>query len=985
MGRNRLRVGRLALALAVVGWGSASVAVAAETAWDRAAPQSDMTALFSDPKFTRTLADAQARVIAAEAERKTAAARAERLDSRSAFADVEGRAAFRLAQRVFPELLTADLDGLDLPAGVRLDKFTSPTTAKVVDAKGDDSLLVSTTPVAAAENGKLKPLDLSLETGDDGFETARAASDVQIPERADEFLTLPEAGVGVRPDGASAVEGTEARDRVFYPEIAPDTDYVATATPRGAEFMWQLRSAAAPQRLGVDLDLPEGATVRIASALTGSRNGGVAEIVRDGKVLANISAPVALDADNFPVAARFVFADGELAVAVEHRGEDVKYPILVDPEVAEVWGWPDFAYNGCGGPVGSAGRWGYQQAGVPFTAICGNPESTSPYLAGLFVLNNVGYYTDGAYGQFIWSVPYGAHIKSAWFDGIRHLAVGTTFFAGVQGSNQWGDVDQTGADIVNGQMNSCDVSPCNPALAWHAAFGMFMVGAYNRPYQGVAGVRGVRLVLGDEDTPWTSYGPVFRLASNGAPKPRWIDDRTTGVLMDVGGHDNTLGIKRIGAVSFYTGVGVGVAGSELGCAGHRSSPCPKDYRHQSIPMNTYGSGAVPEGYTYLYPYARDVVDREGYGGAFEYFVDRSDPTIELSGELYTQRLSGNLSANPILRVDAKDGTSAGGPAGSGAKRILVRTRPVGGTTWTVQRDYVHPGNCDNCHIAQEVAIPSSLFAVQTTVRVDVEDALGHTTGTEFNVVPPFHIQVRYPENGESVTPLTPEQRAIVEAAVRRWEQIITADAPDSEVNGFPIDDLLIDVRIGHVADPADTNPGCQVAPPPPCWDYVATGGPTDTRNASNLPNHGTILIDFQNRDMPAQQLEQVLIHEIGHVLGIGTLWEERGFVLNAGTPNPSYHEPNALQQYRNLTGQQQLTGIPVEGDHPGEASNDSHWDELNLSNELMTPTLDNPAPLSRITIGALIDLGYIASYATADPWPGGSLLRRGEGGFEPSL
>merc|ERR1712007_237386 len=49
-----------------------------------------------------------------------------------------------------------------------------------------------------------------------------------------------------------------------------------------------------------------------------------------------------------------------------------------------------------------------------------------------------------------------------------------------------------------------------------------------------------------------------------------------------------------------------------------------------------------------------------------------------------------------------------------------------------------------------------------------------------------------------------------------------------------------------------------------------------------------------------------------------------------------------------------------------------HWAEKNfgIHNELMTPTFEKDVyqPLSRVTVGALEDLGYQVNYAAADPF-----------------
>ncbi len=40
-----------------------------------------------------------------------------------------------------------------------------------------------------------------------------------------------------------------------------------------------------------------------------------------------------------------------------------------------------------------------------------------------------------------------------------------------------------------------------------------------------------------------------------------------------------------------------------------------------------------------------------------------------------------------------------------------------------------------------------------------------------------------------------------------------------------------------------------------------------------------------------------MLHEMGHVLGIGTIWQARGLVSGAGTSNPLFTGANAVAAY----------------------------------------------------------------------------------------
>ncbi|HQR41978.1 MAG TPA: leishmanolysin-related zinc metalloendopeptidase, partial [Gemmatales bacterium] len=122
------------------------------------------------------------------------------------------------------------------------------------------------------------------------------------------------------------------------------------------------------------------------------------------------------------------------------------------------------------------------------------------------------------------------------------------------------------------------------------------------------------------------------------------------------------------------------------------------------------------------------------------------------------------------------------------------------------------------------------------------------------------------------------------------------------------------------------------------------------------------------------------IHEIGHILGIGTIWTNKGLLSGAGTSNPLFTGAQATAAYNSIFGTN-ASGVPVENSG-GSGTRDSHWRETTFGNELMTGYLNNGAnPLSRITVGSLADLGYQVDMSRADSYspPGGALRFGGSG------
>ncbi len=225
----------------------------------------------------------------------------------------------------------------------------------------------------------------------------------------------------------------------------------------------------------------------------------------------------------------------------------------------------------------------------------------------------------------------------------------------------------------------------------------------------------------------------------------------------------------------------------------------------------------------------------------------------------------------------------------------------------------------------------------------------------------FNITLRF-TNGA-----TNAQKDFFEIAAARWQGIITGDVPDTEGaigarscgNGFPtpsftggIDDVLIDV----VLVPID-GPGA----------VLGAAGPCLVRKDDALTQYGIMLFDTADLDFMAGQgiFDEVVVHEMGHVLGIGTLWNFRRSLLTASLTDPRFVGLAGIAGYRVVGGTS--SAIPVEeGGGPGTAR--GHWDEESFDTELMTGFIGRRAPLSVMTIGSMADLGYVVNNAAADDY-----------------
>ncbi len=235
-----------------------------------------------------------------------------------------------------------------------------------------------------------------------------------------------------------------------------------------------------------------------------------------------------------------------------------------------------------------------------------------------------------------------------------------------------------------------------------------------------------------------------------------------------------------------------------------------------------------------------------------------------------------------------------------------------------------------------------------------------------NETSPFNIEVRF------LGGLTDRQKDAFKSAADRWSRMIVGDLPSVVVDGEVIDDVLI-LAQGQAID----GPG----------RILGQAGPTRLRprnagNAAFIPAKGTMAFDTADlQDMEQRgTLNDVITHEMGHVLGIGTIWMQKRLLQGAGTANPTFTGRTAEAEYgrlRNLG----PTPVPVENmGGPGTA--DSHWRESVFGNELMTGFVAAALnPLSRMTVASLQDLGYVVNLNAAEPYNLPNHLEMAEAGL----
>ena len=231
----------------------------------------------------------------------------------------------------------------------------------------------------------------------------------------------------------------------------------------------------------------------------------------------------------------------------------------------------------------------------------------------------------------------------------------------------------------------------------------------------------------------------------------------------------------------------------------------------------------------------------------------------------------------------------------------------------------------------------------------------------------YNIELRYR------SAITARQRLAFERAVLRWSRVITGDQANVALNiaadttareCYPamnetIDDLIIYVELSPIDG---------------VGSVLGQAGPCLIRSTARLTLVGTM--QFDNADIANMEnnntLDDVILHEMGHVIGIGTLWDQPqlgNLLVGKGTADPYFTGTNARAAFA-AAGGGVYAGNPVPVENSGGAgTRDGHWREVTMGSELMTGFVSAAGnPMSAVTIASLQDMGYVVNANQADAY-----------------
>ena len=239
--------------------------------------------------------------------------------------------------------------------------------------------------------------------------------------------------------------------------------------------------------------------------------------------------------------------------------------------------------------------------------------------------------------------------------------------------------------------------------------------------------------------------------------------------------------------------------------------------------------------------------------------------------------------------------------------------------------------------------------------------------------------------------VTADEQEYVRQGLAQWQKVVVGPAdlePDrvtvpagfcSRAQSEPISDELITTLRVYV-NVANFD-GTALAKAGPCIIKEEPGGAQRQR-----PVLGQLYIDTvytRHHAYGAVLWRNVMVHEFGHIFGIGTLWHHPRFVAAESDAN-WFLGRRGVGSWRALGG----TGDAV----PVGTTDTFHWHGARVAGEVMSPGITIDSRLSAITLGALLDIGWRLDFGAADeyaaPQPGasaGASPRRGGGASRPPL
>ncbi|MGQ0646754.1 MAG: leishmanolysin-related zinc metalloendopeptidase [Gemmatimonadaceae bacterium] len=268
--------------------------------------------------------------------------------------------------------------------------------------------------------------------------------------------------------------------------------------------------------------------------------------------------------------------------------------------------------------------------------------------------------------------------------------------------------------------------------------------------------------------------------------------------------------------------------------------------------------------------------------------------------------------------------------------------------------------------SQAVAWRLSTRKRTNSARATVTTTPSLTTSLRAEYLSDYNIDLRF------VGPPSAELQRIFSDVVERVGAVLIGDVVDVPLFGFDatrcggpvtplteqVDDVIIYVVVSDIDGPGKV---------------LGAAGPCLTRTTTRHTAIGFMQFDaadVQNL-ISGGRFEAIVLHEMLHVIGIGTLWRSRSLLDGSGTSDPRFTGIRATSHCVTLGFSTScgVGSVPAENTG-GSGTIEVHWRESVFDAELMTGFAESTAnmPLSAMSIASLEDVGYVVNVAAADPF-----------------
>jgi Leishmanolysin len=238
----------------------------------------------------------------------------------------------------------------------------------------------------------------------------------------------------------------------------------------------------------------------------------------------------------------------------------------------------------------------------------------------------------------------------------------------------------------------------------------------------------------------------------------------------------------------------------------------------------------------------------------------------------------------------------------------------------------------------------------------------------------YHIDVRFAGTASDAI------RQAFESAADRIAGVIIGDVPDQFLANFDpsrcggpagavsetVDDVVIYAEVSDIDGPGKV---------------LGRAGPCVTRSTSRHTVVGLMQFDVADAQnlLASGRFEAVVMHEMLHVIGVGSLWRSKNLLEGDVAVDPRFIGARGTEGCLTIgfAAACAVGSVPVENSG-GSGTAGSHWRESVFDAELMTGFAEASAtmPLSALTIGSLEDFGYSVHAGAADPFAAPAALAR---------